>query len=112
MLLNYGAPEAAQGAPRDPRRDSRRERSPLFPLERTPDSWVAVNGNCTLMYVVLVLLRGSQAPRRAVCGTRGSLRTMHGGGSALRVVPSPTGFILVERGEDISRQVSPILLAH
>ena len=24
------------------------------------------------------LLRGSQAPRRAVCGTRGSLRTMHG----------------------------------
>ena len=28
------------------------------------------------------LLRGSQAPRRAVCGTRGSLRTMHGGGSA------------------------------
>ena len=31
---------------------------------------------------VLELLRGSQAPRRAVCGTRGSLRTMHGGGSA------------------------------
>ena len=28
------------------------------------------------------VLRGSQAPRRAVCGTRGSLRTMHGGGSA------------------------------
>ena len=28
------------------------------------------------------LLRGSQAPRRAVCGTRGSLQTMHGGGSA------------------------------
>ena len=28
------------------------------------------------------MLRGSQAPRRAVCGTRGSLRTMHGGGSA------------------------------
>ena len=27
----------------------------------------------------------AQAPRRAVCGTRGSLRTMHGGGSA----PSP-----------------------
>ena len=27
-------------------------------------------------------LRGSQAPRRAVCGTHGSLRTMHGGGSA------------------------------
>ena len=26
--------------------------------------------------------QGSQAPRRAVCGTRGSLRTMHGGGSA------------------------------
>ena len=31
---------------------------------------------------VCCLLRGSQAPRRAVCGTRGSLRTMHGGGSA------------------------------
>ena len=30
----------------------------------------------------LELLRGSQVPRRAVCGTRGSLRTMHGGGSA------------------------------
>ena len=30
----------------------------------------------------LELLGGSQAPRRAVCGTRGSLRTMHGGGSA------------------------------
>ena len=30
----------------------------------------------------LELLRGSQSPRRAVCGTRGSLRTMHGGGSA------------------------------
>ena len=28
------------------------------------------------------MLGGSQAPRRAVCGTRGSLRTMHGGGSA------------------------------
>ena len=26
----------------------------------------------------LELLGGSQAPRRAVCGTRGSLRTMHG----------------------------------
>ena len=30
----------------------------------------------------LELLRGSQAPRRAVCGTRGSVRTMHRGGSA------------------------------
>ena len=30
----------------------------------------------------LELLRGSKAPRRAVCGARGSLRTMHGGGSA------------------------------
>ena len=26
----------------------------------------------------LELLGGSQAPRRAVCGTRGSLRTVHG----------------------------------
>ena len=25
------------------------------------------------------VVRGFQAPRRAVCGTRGSLRTMHGG---------------------------------
>ena len=30
----------------------------------------------------LELFRGTQAPRRAVCGTRGFLRTMHGGGSA------------------------------
>ena len=30
------------------------------------------------------LLRGSQAPRRAVCGTRGSLRTMHGGVQAVK----------------------------
>ena len=30
----------------------------------------------------LELLRVSQAPRRAVCGTRGSLRTMPGGGSS------------------------------
>ena len=30
----------------------------------------------------LELFRGTQAPRRAVCGTRGSLRTMHGGVSA------------------------------
>ena len=33
-----------------------------------------------VVYVNLELLGGSQAPRRAVCGTRGSLRTMHGGG--------------------------------
>ena len=33
--------------------------------------------------VALELLRGSQAPRRAVCGTRRFLRTMHGGGPAL-----------------------------
>ena len=32
--------------------------------------------------VFLELLRGSQAPRRDVCGTHGSLRTMPGGGSA------------------------------
>ena len=38
------------------------------------------------------MLRGSQAPRRAVCGTRGSLRTMHGGVAVpLGVVTSPTG---------------------
>ena len=30
----------------------------------------------------LELFRGSQAPRQAVCGTRGSLQTMHGGGTA------------------------------
>ena len=32
--------------------------------------------------VPLELFRGPQTPRRAVCGTRGSLRTMQGGGSA------------------------------
>ena len=46
------------------------------------------------------MLRGSQAPRRAVCGTRGSLRTMHGLGQIcscrwlglelLQAVPFPT----------------------
>ena len=49
--------EAAQGAPRDPRRDSRGERSPWLPLETRPDSpcrWP------------LELLRGSQAPRENV----------------------------------------------
>ena len=30
--------EAAQGAPRDPRRDSRGEQSPWLPLEMRPDS--------------------------------------------------------------------------
>ena len=30
--------EAAQGAPRDPRCDSRGERSPFFPLKTRPDS--------------------------------------------------------------------------
>ena len=30
--------EAAQGAPRDPRRDSRGERTPWLPLETRPDS--------------------------------------------------------------------------
>ena len=30
----------------------------------------------------LELFSGSQAPRRALCGNRGALRTMHGGGSA------------------------------
>ena len=30
--------DAAQGAPRDPRRDSRGERSPWHPLETRPDS--------------------------------------------------------------------------
>ena len=34
-----------------------------------------------LFFSQLFLLRVSQAPRRAVCGTRGSLRTMPGGGS-------------------------------
>ena len=41
-----------------------------------------LSGSLRSFYIVLLLelLRGSQAPRRAVCGTRGSLRTMHGGG--------------------------------
>ena len=36
----------------------------------------------SLCRLPLELLRESQSPRGAVCGTRGSLRTMHGGGSA------------------------------
>ena len=34
--------EAAQGAPRDPRRDSGGQRSPLLPLETRPDSRVSL----------------------------------------------------------------------
>ena len=34
----FPPPPAAQGAPRDPRRDSRGERSPWLPLETRPDS--------------------------------------------------------------------------
>ena len=37
----------------------------------------------------LELLRGSQAPRRAVCGTRGSLRTSHCGGFSCRGAQAP-----------------------
>ena len=107
-----GATPSAQGAPRDPRRDSRGERSPWLPLAwfgeeseggrerqlqekrcgqrrgmcqaRTGEGvlWGGVNGQEEFARWPLELLRGSQAPRRAVCGTRGSLRTMHGGGSA------------------------------
>ena len=40
----------------------------------------------------------SQAPRRAVCGTRGSLRTMHGGGLKGVQPPLPFG----ERTRDCS----------
>ena len=48
--------------------------------------------------------RGSQAPRRAVCGTRGSLRTMHGGGS----VPSCCAFthrVAFEEGSGCVRSI-------
>ena len=38
MPMTPGTLEAAQGAPRDPRRDSRGERSPWLPLETRPDS--------------------------------------------------------------------------
>ena len=41
--------------------------------------------------------RGSQAPRRAVCGTRGSLRTMHGGRSAPSCCAFSTGFRAEQR---------------
>ena len=42
----------------------------------------AEEGVALALDCALWVLRGSQAPRRAVCGTRGSLRTMQGGGSA------------------------------
>ena len=41
-------------------------------------------------------LGGSQAPRRAVCGTRGSLRTMHGGCSAPSCCAFPHRFAFEE----------------
>ena len=41
-----------------------------------------VGHDCAASLSLSTFIRGSQAPRRAVCGTRGSLRTMHGGGSA------------------------------
>ena len=51
--------------------------------------------SCRMDWLDLLAVQGggSQAPRRAVCGTRGSLRTMHGGGSA----PSCCAFILAWR---------------
>ena len=63
-ICSVTVPVAPTPAPHFPEQDGGGhvlEREPRWPLE---------------------LLRGSQAPRRAVCGTRGSLRTMHGGGSA------------------------------
>ena len=50
--------DAAQGAPRDPRRDSRGERSPWLPLETRPDSPV-LSGP----------LRASTAPSSAPAGS-------------------------------------------
>ena len=41
MLFNCGFPLSLVWAPRNTRRDSRRERRPLFPLEMTPDSRVS-----------------------------------------------------------------------
>ena len=52
----------------------------------------------------LELLRGSQAPRRAVCGTHGSLRTMHGGGSA----PSCCAFIQQKK----KKNQTPLTMIH
>ena len=50
------------------------------------------------------MLRGSQATRRAVCGTRGSLRTMPGGGSP----PSCSAFthrVAFEEGSGLRNSV-------
>ena len=60
------------------------------PVARGSASWLSSHGrglgprdagvcSCTDTQAHVHMLRGSQAPRRAVCGTRGSLRTMHGG---------------------------------
>ena len=46
---------------------------PLLAHSRSSPTWRLQKG------LAFRVLRGSQAPRRAVCGTRGSLRTMHGG---------------------------------
>ena len=47
--------------------------------EAPPARLPSASITCLLAFPAwLWVLRGSQAPRRAVCGTRGSLRTMHG----------------------------------
>ena len=66
----------------------------------------------------LELHRVSQAPRRAVCGTRGSLRTMHGGDSAATCCAfthrvafeeglGPRSFSRADRGIGGVRHVAP-----
>ena len=62
--------------------------APTWVLQAVPGMCRVAGTWATLIDVPLTLSScsgGSQAPRRAVCGKRGSLRTMHGGGSA----PSP-----------------------
>ena len=57
--------EAAQGAPREPRRDSRGERSPWLPLETRPDS----PGDDEDLREPLVRRQGSQVSMRVARGS-------------------------------------------
>ena len=79
---------------RDPLNDSRGKQSSITQTRR----------GLTLLSQPCRVLRGSQAPRRAVCGTRGSLRTMHGGGSA----PSCCAFTHRVRYQAVSTKAVPV----
>ena len=70
------------------RRITEVERKESLPLTRVIGQGEIWEWYCLARWP-LEVLRGSQAPRRAVCGTRGSLPTMHGSGSASELDEPP-----------------------